>query len=802
MIGWILFLGFLEDCGRRAFGWLWQGRERSSTGSLTRVRRRPALEGLEGRAVPAVTSAVVGGVLSVTSDFADPIVISSNNGQVLVNGLAPQSGAALASGLSGIKLQGGPGANLIDTTGVTTAAFTSLNYIGINTGGGVGDQVQITGDFPAQVAGGESTPADLFLSGTATNVGFDQSLAVPTAFIDGRSITYSGVTMHDNLFASHLAFQLGAGESVTVADDSTTGDGLSRLVDPAVGTAFIFRNPSQSLAIRAGSGQSQIGFNGLDPIGRPANLGFYGNSGSTLVLGGGNGSVSFDLPNTLANLDGVTLAYPGFGTVRDAIVAQNLAFQGGPGVNQVLSDDGTAADGFSMISVPSTGQSIDFFNPTQSLGVKATGNGSTLTFQGLDAVNRPSGVVLDSGTGSTTVNLQGSAVDAVFDDGASVFSLDGLPINLANFRGTLNDEVHSQNLTIRLAPDAKAQLGDGPVSGAGISVESNLATGRGISFYNPSNALALQVSGGNTLLTYNGIDPAGRPANINLDGGGTVGSSQLVFNGTATNVSYNLGAKVAWFDGRGVNFPNWGSVFDNVTATNLVIQTAPGVGQQVSDGATPGSGISRLTEPITGQVMDFRNPSTALTFQAVGNAPFLYEGLDSLSRPSSVTFVGSGTSLFSADVPGTLNTITYDETSGHSINFDGNVVQYVNYPGVVDASVALNRVFLLPNDGGKYNLSDNSVANDGISRLTTLPNRPVIDFRNPVSAATIEGGSGNDSITFTGLDQVQRPQRVVFDGGAGRNVFVHLGGAYPTKLSALHSQIVRAKLPKAQVSLF
>ena len=800
MISLILFLGLLEDWWSRACRRLAAPVLATDPRHSARARRRPTLEGLEGRAVPAVTSAVVGGVLSVTSDFADPIVISSAGGQVLVDGVAPQTGAAPAASIAAIRIQGGPGANLIDDTGVLPVDFPALGVVDINTGGGTGDQVQLSAAFPSMVVGGAGT-ADVYLRGTATNAGFDYSGAVPTAFVDGKGIGFSNVTMHDELVTSNLGFKLAPGDNETLTDDTVANDGRSRLINPGGVGSITFRNPTQSLTVTAGSGASRITYNGLDAVGRPANLGFYGvSSTSSLVFAGMNTDASFDLAKTAANLDGTLVAFPGFGTVVDGIVAQNLAFVGAPGINQVISDNAGANDGFSRISVPSTGQGMDFSNPVNSLAVTATGAGSILTFDGLDAVARPKGVTLDSGTGPTGIDLGGAAVDAVFDDAASEFVLDGLPIALPNFRGAINDSMQLRTLAINLAPNAQATVADGPTAGAGVSREINQATGRGINFLNPTAAFSARASGGTTILNYTGLDAQGRPASVSLDGGGT--NSQAVFSGTATNVSFNLGAQEAWFDGKAVNYANFGSVSDNVTATNLLFLTAPGVGQIVSDGVTPGQGISRLTDPTTSQSLDFRNPSTALTFQALGDAPLTYAGLDPVNRPTDVTFAGSGTSTFGADLPGVVNTVTYDETNGNSIGFDGDVVNYVNYPGVLDSTVATNRVFLLPDGGGKYNVADNPIGDDGISRLTTLPTGHYIDFRNPIAQANIVGGSGNDTLTFVGLDNVQRPQKLTFDGGSGGNVFVHIGVAYPTRLSAIRASVIHATTPKTKVSLF
>ena len=57
-----------------------------------RAAQKFALEPLEGRVTPAINSAVSAGVLTVTSTFDDPIVISASGGAVLINGANPGRG--------------------------------------------------------------------------------------------------------------------------------------------------------------------------------------------------------------------------------------------------------------------------------------------------------------------------------------------------------------------------------------------------------------------------------------------------------------------------------------------------------------------------------------------------------------------------------------------------------------------------------------------------------------------------------------------------------------------------------------
>ena len=70
-------------------------------------------------ALAAVTSTVVGNVLTVSSDAADPITILCDNGAVKINGADPGTGLAQCNGIIAINVTGGPGDNTIDLGTVT-----------------------------------------------------------------------------------------------------------------------------------------------------------------------------------------------------------------------------------------------------------------------------------------------------------------------------------------------------------------------------------------------------------------------------------------------------------------------------------------------------------------------------------------------------------------------------------------------------------------------------------------------------------------------------------------------------------
>lgn len=96
-----------------------------------------ALLAFPGIASAAVTSSVTAGVLSVSSDAGDAIAITSAGGDVKVNGADPGSGAVAANTITRVEVDGGPGGNAIDLTGVTKAGFPAVASVLADGNGGV-----------------------------------------------------------------------------------------------------------------------------------------------------------------------------------------------------------------------------------------------------------------------------------------------------------------------------------------------------------------------------------------------------------------------------------------------------------------------------------------------------------------------------------------------------------------------------------------------------------------------------------------------------------------------------------------
>ncbi len=81
-------------------------------------------------------SNVTTGVLTATSDGAEPIAVTCQVGLVKINDADPDSGPAACATITSMNIGGGPGDNTIDLRGVDGGAFPFLTAVSINGGDG------------------------------------------------------------------------------------------------------------------------------------------------------------------------------------------------------------------------------------------------------------------------------------------------------------------------------------------------------------------------------------------------------------------------------------------------------------------------------------------------------------------------------------------------------------------------------------------------------------------------------------------------------------------------------------------
>lgn len=102
-------------------------------------------------ALAEISSAAANGTLTVVSDGADAITLTCQDGVVQINASDPDSGVVECATLTRILIEGGPGANIIDASGVLTEEFSTLAEVSL--AGGESNDV-ITGTATVDVIDG------------------------------------------------------------------------------------------------------------------------------------------------------------------------------------------------------------------------------------------------------------------------------------------------------------------------------------------------------------------------------------------------------------------------------------------------------------------------------------------------------------------------------------------------------------------------------------------------------------------------------------------------------------------------
>jgi Ca2+-binding RTX toxin-like protein len=197
----------------------------------------------------AVTATFDTGQLYVESDGADAITIACVSDDVKVNGADPTTDPAApvdCAAVTEIIVQGGPGANTIDLTGVTPAAFTALSDIYVHGDGG--DDAIAGGPFSEDLNGGAD--GDTITGGDGHDV-IDGD--------DGNDVSLNGGLGNDWVYGGVGADVVGGGEGADHlygqdGGDWQYGDGGDDFVDAGIG----------DLALDGGDGFDTLTLSGSD----------------------------------------------------------------------------------------------------------------------------------------------------------------------------------------------------------------------------------------------------------------------------------------------------------------------------------------------------------------------------------------------------------------------------------------------------------------------------------------------------------------------------------------------------------
>ena len=179
----------------------------------------------------AVTAEFVFGTLTASSDDADPIAVTCVAGAAKVNGVDPDGDPAPCAEVDSVEITGGPGANAIDLSGVSVAAFPSTDDVaafgdeGDDTIAGSALRDDLEGDLGADTLRGNG--GDDSLSG---GPGDDRLLGGAGADVLAAAIGDDTLDGQAGSDAYNLdLFELGA--AVRVADTGAEGTDRVELAD-------------------------------------------------------------------------------------------------------------------------------------------------------------------------------------------------------------------------------------------------------------------------------------------------------------------------------------------------------------------------------------------------------------------------------------------------------------------------------------------------------------------------------------------------------------------------------------------
>ena len=226
-----------------------------------------------------VTSSVVGGELTVSSDVGDGIAIACTAGQVTVNGGAI---AAACNAVTSIVVQGGDGDDVVTLVGVAAADYTTLGAVTLN---GSGGNDTIVGSFrPDLIAGGP---------GNDTLIG-DNNPAGTTDTVDGGAgddtMVWNpgdGDDVNDGGADTDASVVNGAGADEVFAIQP---NGARVRFERALPTAFFVDiGTTERLQLNAGAGNDLVsGAAGLDAL---IALELNGGEGNDTIVGGDGADV-------------------------------------------------------------------------------------------------------------------------------------------------------------------------------------------------------------------------------------------------------------------------------------------------------------------------------------------------------------------------------------------------------------------------------------------------------------------------------------------------------------------------------
>jgi hypothetical protein len=774
-----------------------------------KVRNKFGFESLENRRVLAATSNFLAGVLTINIDDASNIAITSNAGNVKVNGVDPTSGVLSAASLTSLVVTGsGNFANTIDLTGLNAVDFATLLNVNLDASDG-GDTYLInqsllnplatvsvndtgaTGSDSLQLTSSSLVPETIGVS--STNI--TRSLAASVGYAGLESLSVSATALADTISIASTA----AGTATTV----NSGGGLD--IFSAIGLDTI---GAAGLNLNAGG-------NGVSLTLNTATTGTVGIS-STQVTRTGNGTITysgfsglvvngttsvdtFNVASTAANCATTINAGAGvdiFGTINlMSIAAAGLTIDAGNNGESVTVDLNTAGTAnISATQVMRVGNGAINYSGLGSLIVTGTASADTFSVSSTAANT------------ATTINA-GNGLDVFTNIDLTTIGNAGLTINAGGNGETLVLNTATAG-TVAVSSTQVQRSGNGALGYSGLG---NLLV-NGTAGADTFNVASTAAATATTITTLTSLDvlTAINLANIGaagltIDAGGD-GESLSVNAGGTTNISstavQQTGAGALNYNGFASLIVNGSAGSDtfNVTSTGIATTINAGGGLDVFgaiDLTSIGAAGLTINGGGDGESLTLNTTTTGTVavsstqVQRTGNGVLGYSGLANLIINGTV-----GIDTFNVSSTATNTATTINAGSGLDIisNIDLTTIGAAGL--TINAGGDGESLTLNTTTAGTVAVSSTAVQRTGngavgVSGLATLiiNGTAGIDTFNisgtPSAATTINALGGVDVFSNVALSGIGSGGLTINAGGDGESLPVNAGGTTTISSTAI-----------------
>ncbi len=615
--------------------------------------------------------------------------------------------------------------------------------------------------------------------------------------LDNSIITYIGLEpiLINAGTAADIIFNLPAGGNTAfLEDDGNPINNTSQLRSGGTFELTAFNDPANTLTINGGSGNDalNIDFSTTNPI-PTGGLTFNGGnptvaSGDLLALLAASSGTALTVTHTFSNasdgtidIDALRITYTGLEPIYDNLAAVDRLFKFGATANIItLADDQSSTPNQNRISSLASSEVVYFANPNNSLIIEAGGGNDKITVDPLDPATGK--LELFGEAGNDTILSRVLTETQLIDAGAGNDTVDielielsltsAAPINVILGDGTDLASFSFSTTTIPLGGITVA-------GGTDTSIDTLILTGDSV---NPithtvgaGGIIDIQIAPYTSTLATTGFEVISDTLNT-FD-------RFWVFAASTTDVEYTL--TVVDTQTNLVKMYNNPLVYVTLPTNTLTVNGS--LGNDTFTLFPPGPKPKIIINGGAGQdnlEVDFSAGITGdITF--AGGLPTISPG-DTLTLTATIGFDHIRHDFLN----GSSGTMYLDEFESF------RTLSYTGLEPIIDNLQALTRTFNFSNTADTITLSDDAIANNGMSRLSSITSSETITFTNPISKLLLNAAGGDDTVTVSALDSLTSVLTVTLDGGVGSDTLM-LGNqpAISSNFESIIVGLIKSYLP-------